>query len=174
MCTVFTLLLSTILVSCSAQKHKKNQRKNADKQINSRKEDSHSSVGDCDTTVWKYVYNPARLQVMDICKTVTGTIEESSANEDGDQHMLIRLDGGQEDLLTKRNIQKKQGCLVLEAVCVNNVTRKKVGNTCNGYVNKIEIPVVGARVKVTGSYVIDSHNGWAEIHPITKIVLLPR
>lgn len=170
----FTLLFSTVLLSCSAQKHKKHRKKDADTPSTSIKTASNSSGGNCDTTVWKYVYNPGRLQVIEMCKTVTGVIEESSANKDGDQHMLIKLDKGQETLLTKRNIQKKQGDLVLEAVCANNVSQKKVGNTCSGYVNKIKIPAVGAHVKVTGSYVIDSHNGWAEIHPITKIELLPK
>ncbi len=90
-------------------------------------------------------------------------------NEDGDHHMLLKLDAGQEDLLTKTNRKKKQGYLVIEAVCANKTTLKKVGNTCNGYINKIQIPKLGEHVKVTGSLVIDTHNGWAEIHPITKI-----
>jgi hypothetical protein len=28
---------------------------------------------------------------------------------------------------------------------------------------------VGAHVRATGTYVIDSHNGWAEIHPVSRI-----
>jgi hypothetical protein len=126
----------------------------------------------CDTTFWKYVYNPERLQVINKCKTVTGKIEESNADEDGDQHMLLKLDTGQEDLLTKRNFKKKQGDLVIEAVCANKPKLKKVGKTCKGYINKIQIPQVGEHVKVTGSLVIDSHNGWSEIHPITKIEVI--
>lgn len=135
----------------------------------SKPEINKSISSDCDHTIWKYVYNPDRLEVIDKCKTVTGIIEESDANEDGDQHMLLKLDNGQGELINERNIKKKQGDLVLEAVCANNTTLDKVGNTCNGYVNKIQIPGLGDHVKVTGSYVIDSHNGWAEIHPITKI-----
>ncbi len=134
-------------------------------------QDNNTGI-DCDTSVWKYVYNRERLQVTDICKTVTGVIEESSADEDGDQHMLLKLDNGQEDLLTKKNAKKKQGYLVIEAVCANKTTLGKVDNTCNGYINKIQIPKLGEHVKVTGSLVIDTHNGWAEIHPITKIELL--
>jgi hypothetical protein len=66
-------------------------------------------------------------------------------------------------------MKKKQGNLVIEAVCMNKVSVKKVGNTCKGYINNIELPNIGDHVKVTGSLVIDSHNGWAEIHPITRI-----
>jgi hypothetical protein len=127
---------------------------------------------DCDTSLWQYVYNPARLQVIEKCKTVTGIIEESNADEDGDQHMLLKLDKGQKHLLKEKNKKKKGGDLVIEAVCVNKVLLKKVGSTCEGYINRITLPRVGSHVKVTGSYVIDSHNGWAEIHPITKIELM--
>ena len=170
------MLLLSILSSCETKKEKKHKKKDKEEQTTSDNQtknvqDNNTSI-DCDTSFWKYVYNPERLQVIDKCKTVTGVIEESSADEDGDQHMLLKLDNGQEDLLTKKNTKKKQGDLVIEAVCANKTTLGKVGNTCNGYINKIQIPKLGEHVKVTGSYVIDSHNGWAEIHPITKIEIL--
>lgn len=140
---------------------------------NKKNTDSVSGSGsDCDPNLWKFVYNPERLQVIDKCKTVTGTIEETNADPDGDQHMLLKLDKGQKDLLTKKNKTKKDGDLVIEAVCINNITRKRAMGACPGYVNHVQLPNVGDHVKVTGSYVIDSHNGWAEIHPITKIELI--
>ncbi len=171
---VFSL---SILFSSLAQtkekklKKKDKQEKTTSKDQSRKVQDNNISI-DCDTSLWKYVYNRKRLQVTDICKTVTGVIEESSANEDGDHHMLLKLDAGQEDLLTKTNRKKKQGYLVIEAVCANKTTLGKVGNTCNGYINKIQIPKLGEHVKVTGSLVIDTHNGWAEIHPITKIEII--
>jgi len=75
-------------------------------------------------------------------------------------------------LLTKKNMKKKQGDLVIEAVCANKTKLPKVGNTCNGYINKIQIPKLGDHVKVTGSLVNDTHNNWNEIHPITKIEVI--
>ena len=128
----------------------------------------------CDPGLWKYVYNPERLQVLDKCKTVTGTIVERSADEDGDEHMLLKLDPGQDDLLRERNMKKKGGNLVIEAVCINNITRKKVGDACVGYVNHVELPVVNDHVRVSGSLVVDSNNdnGWTEIHPITRIEII--
>lgn len=168
-------LLLSILFSCEAKKEKKHKKKDKEEQTTSTSETqnlNNNSASDCDTTLWKNVYNPDRLEVIDKCKTVTGMIEESSADEDGDQHMLLKLDNGQEDILTKKNRKKKQGDLVIEAVCANKTTLKKVGNTCEGYINKIQIPKLGDHVKVTGSLVIDTHNGWAEIHPITKIEVL--
>jgi hypothetical protein len=85
--------------------------------------------------------------------------------------MLLRLDKGQENLLNSKNTKSKQGQLVLEIVCANRITEKKVGSTCNGYTNPINLPRVGDHVKVSGSYVIDTHNGWAEIHPVTKLIV---
>lgn len=137
------------------------------------KDDSVGSPkSECDPTLWKYVYDAQRLQILDKCKSVTGIIEETNADEDGDQHMLLKLDKGQKELLTKKNKTKKQGDLVIEAVCINNITRKRAMGACTGYVNHVQLPKVGDHVKVTGSYVIDSHNGWAEIHPITKIEII--
>lgn len=175
--TFFMAALSlSILFSCKQKKEKKHKKKDKEEQTTSTDQtqnvqDNNTSI-DCDTSLWKYVYNRERLQMTDIYKTVTGVIEESSADEDGDQHMLVKLEPGQEKLLTKKNTKKKQGDLVIEAVCANKTTLAKVGNTCNAYINKIQIPKLGEHVKVTGSLVIDTHNGWAEIHPITKIELL--
>ncbi|MDP9230885.1 MAG: hypothetical protein M3O67_09480, partial [Bacteroidota bacterium] len=78
----------------------------------------------CDSSIWNFVYDPKRLKVIEGCKVVTGVIVERNAEDDGDEHMLLRLDKGQEDLLKKRNFQKKSGNLVIEAVCINHITRK--------------------------------------------------
>lgn len=164
-------LLAFLFQSCHVKDEKK-----ADKTVAvddpKTVKDVPGEKGDCDSSKWKYVYNPDRLEVLEKCKTVTGVIEESNADEDGDQHMLLKLDDGQDDLLTKKNRKKKDGDLVIEAVCANKVSLEKVGNTCDGYTNNIQIPNIGQHVKVTGSLVIDSHNGWAEIHPITKLEVL--
>ena len=168
-----------IITICSCQQMDKNQVKSKeelakeerqlDKNDTSGNTTTIEKLSDCDANLWKYVYDPERLQILDKCKVVVGTIKETNADEDGDQHMLLRLDKGQDDLLTERNMKKKEGNLVIEAVCINNISRKKALGACTGYVNHVELPKVGDHVKVTGSYVIDSHNGWAEIHPITKI-----
>ncbi|MEP6597454.1 MAG: hypothetical protein ABJA71_15985 [Ginsengibacter sp.] len=173
----FMAVLSlSILFSCEQKKEKKHKKKDKEEQTTltdqTQNVQDNNTVIDCDTSLWKYVYNRERLEVTDICKTVTGVIEESSADEDGDQAMLLKLDKGQGNFLKEKNIKKKNGDLVIEAVCVNKITTSKVGEACNGYINHIHLPKIGDHVKVTGSLVIDTHNGWAEIHPITKIELL--
>jgi hypothetical protein len=115
------------------------------------------------------VYSPKRLNQLAPCLTVTGVITESKAEDDGDQHFLLKLDPGQDNLVNKRNRKKKGGELVLEIVCANPTTMKKPKSACAGYTNRIAMPAIGARVRVTGTFVIDSHNGWAEIHPVSKL-----
>lgn len=174
---LFFLSSLTVLVlfSCEEKKEKRHKKSKEEKTSSSgivqNLKDNNTAI-DCDTSFWKYVYNPERLEVIDKCKTVTGVIEESNAEEDGDQHLLLKLDKGQGDILTKNNKKKKQGDLVIEAVCANKTTLRKVGNICEGYINKIKLPKLGEHVKVTGSLVIDTHNGWAELHPITKIEVI--
>ena len=175
---LFVLLSLSVLISCEMKKEKKHKKK--DKQEETSTSDVSQNMKDstdtdalaCDPNIWKYVYDPTRLEVLDKCMTATGMIEESSADDDGDQHMLLKLDAGQENLLKKKNMKEKNGYLVIEAVCMNNITNPKVGGACKGYVNHVQLPKMGEHVKVTGSYVIDSHNGWAEIHPISKIEVI--
>jgi hypothetical protein len=152
----------------------KGQQKEASKTIISCSSGTSDSsfLSTCDPEIWKHVYNPSRLKVIKDCITVSGVITESHAEADGDQHLLLKPDGGNESLLTRKNLKNKKGNLVIEAVCVNNITEKKVGSACKGYVNHISIPSVGAHVKVSGSLVLDTHNGWNEIHPISKIEIL--
>lgn len=126
----------------------------------------------CDASLWTHVYNPSRLQVVNSCVAVTGVIEESSADDDGDQHFLLKLDPGQDGLLKKKNLKKKGGNLVVEIVCANRVRLKKARAACAGYENHIAIPAVGAHVRVTGSYVVDTHNKWTEIHPVSLMQVI--
>ena len=172
---LFAFVSLLVFGSCYQKKAKANRHKNKQEETTnagtekSQQDRASTDTSGCDQNIWNYVYNPTRLEVIDKCKTVTGIIEESNADDDGDQHMLLKLDGGQEYLLKEKNMKKKNGWLVIEAVCMNNIVRAKVGDACKGYVNHVELPEVGKHVKVTGSYVIDTHNGWSEIHPITKI-----
>jgi len=127
---------------------------------------------ECDSALWKHVWKSERLEVFDWCKTVTGVIEEIKEDGDGDTHMHLRLDAGQENLVNDKNAEKKNGCLIIEAICVNKISKKKAVQPCEGLINNVLIPSVGSHVSVKGSYVKDSHNGWMEIHPITKLEII--
>ena len=161
--------LLVLLVSCINNNPSKIQLSESKPHQANTMESVNESLPDCDPQKWKHVYDPDRLEVLEQCKVVSGIITERNADPDGDEHMLLKLDKGQHHLLKKKNKTKKDGCLVIEAVCVNNITRKRAKGACNGYANNVWLPKVGDHVKVTGSYVLDSHNGWTEIHPISKI-----
>ena len=168
---LFAFISLLVLSFCEQKKENRAETGNADI-LQDPKSQADTDTSGCDPNLWKYVYNPTRLQVLKKCKTVTGVIEESNTDDDGDQHMLLKLDAGQEKLLVLKNMKKKNGWLVIEAVCMNKINKAKVGDACSGYINHIQLPETGKHVKVTGSYVIDLHNGWAEIHPITKIEVI--
>jgi len=123
----------------------------------------------CDASLWTHVYDPTRLQQLSACVSVSGIVQESAPDDDGDQHFLLKLDPGQEALVNKKNQKKKGGALVVEIVCANPITLQKAKAACAGYTNRIPKPQVGSHVKATGTYVIDSHNGWAEVHPVSTL-----
>ena len=90
-------------------------------QISQPQESSQSTATQCDQSLWEYVYNPGRLQVLDPCVSVTGTVEEIRKEADGDVHILFRLDQQFESLLNEKNIARQHGDLVLEPICQGNV-----------------------------------------------------
>ena len=195
---IFSILLLSALCACSAgesdrhaeKRQKKEEKKLAkqEKKERAEKQDGGSgktadasnpgaSTADasqfaatgCDASLWTHVYDPTRLQQLSACVSVSGIVQESAPDDDGDQHFLLKLDPGQDALANKKNQKKKNGALVVEIVCANPITLQKAKSACAGYRNRIPLPQVGWHVKATGTYVIDSHNGWAEVHPVSTL-----
>ncbi|SRR5713226_6007483 len=127
------------------------------------------SSNSCNQELWTHVYNPSRLKILNQCLQVTGTIEVIRLEKDGDDHILLKLDPGQENLLNEKNIAQQQSDLVLEPVCLHTVTQADAITSCNGFHSNVTIPRVGTHVKVIGSYVLDTAHGWNEIHPVSTI-----
>ena len=135
---------------------------------------AESTPGKCDESLWKHVYNPSRLQIVDNCITITGTIDSIRAEKDGDLHIRLAVDSQYFHLINQANKDNQFGDLVLEPICVRKVTQASAIAACQNFGQAIEIPLVGTHVKVTGSYVLNhEHNDWAEIHPITSIKEIP-
>jgi len=100
----------------------------------------------CDESLWKHVYagtfgtEHKRLKVIDTCKTVTGTIVYAKGEDDGDFHLRLHLDPGQEGLLNAKNRKATKsggqgGNLVIEPIChkepiQDDTVREGV---CNGF-----------------------------------------
>jgi hypothetical protein len=136
---------------------------------------SSSSLIQCDPSLWDHVYHPARLQKQLDCITATGTVQYVRPEKDGDYHLLVKLDSQFLNLTNSINDEKMHGDLVVEPVCQNlPVTQPDAIDACANYNGpNFNIPDVGSRVQVTGSFVLDmDHGGWAEIHPVTNMTFL--
>jgi hypothetical protein len=133
-----------------------------------------TSSNQCDQTLWKHIYNPTRLQVVDTCKSVLGVIESKRVEKDGDYHIRVKLDPQFSNLINSANIKNQLGDLVVEPICVNKVTQTDAISACQNFHQNISIPPIGSHVNITGSYVLDKeHGNWAEIHPVTSIQAIP-
>ena len=133
----------------------------------------------CDMSLWEHVYHGRfssaedRLQVINPCLTVTGTVRNARAEKDGDWHIQLDLDSEYRSLLNQANLEKQEGSLVLEPICSNNVSQTDTleEGVCDGFSQNIFTKdLVGHRIAATGAYVIDMQHGWTELHPVTSIV----
>jgi hypothetical protein len=139
-------------------------------------------VGGCDESLWRYTYNPQRLEVHERCASVTGVIVDATHGKrkdgvrkenDGDCHGWLKLDAGQEAYLNAGNMSDEEGNLVFEIVHMFKTTQKDAIASGVGYANKIKLPPVGSHVRITGAWVKDdNHAHWNEIHPVSGIEVL--
>ena len=126
----------------------------------------------CDSSLWKYVYNSKRLEVIEECVTVTGIIYSTKKGKGGDIHIQLKPDLGQKNLLNDNNYIIQDSCLVIKPIRINEVNQINGMETGADYINHITIPQKGQHVRVTGSYVLDEKHMWREIYPITRIQII--
>jgi hypothetical protein len=97
------------------------------------------------------VYHPQRLKVKGGCRIAVGTIEKVKFEQyDGDVHLELRLDPGQDGLLAGGNGQVS-GTLIVEIIPWDRA--------------RVPVPSEGQHVEVVGPWVDDTAHGWNEIHP---------
>lgn len=124
----------------------------------------------------RHIYHPNRLvPTSKGCITVTGRIIAKVPEGDGDYHYRLKLDRGQENGLinSKNNTTRQKRFLVFEPICLGRVTQPSAKAACRNFHQRIRLPNRGDRVSVTGLHVLDTEHGWLEIHPVTKITILP-
>jgi hypothetical protein len=123
----------------------------------------------CSPDPMAHVYNPERLHVLDPCVTLAGSVSLVRAEADGDYHVRLILDAGQQcagmDCLDAGNRAEQGGGLVVELVCAHDVTQADAVSACIGYHTLLPVPSVGEHLTVTGPWVFDADHGWNEIHP---------
>ena len=125
----------------------------------------------CDASLWQHVYHRTRLNVVEHCVAVTGTIHHIKREADGDDHIQIKVDPEFEKLLNDRNKTAQAGSLIVEPVCEGPVTQLDAVAACKDFHSPVRIPSDGQHVKILGSFVLDTeaNHGWTEIHPVTSI-----
>ena len=104
------------------------------------------------------VYKPHRLQILKECVWYVGIVAESDTRSDGDLHLAFRPDAGFERFLNAGNTDPKVAGLVVEIMPGQ----------------KLPSPAVGEHIAVFGTWVLDTHNDWNEIHPVWGVVYLDR
>lgn len=125
----------------------------------------------CDQNIWKYVYEPDRLFIIQPCVTLSGVVERVDLESDGDNHIYFRLDNTNPKLVNIFNQIFAGSDIIAEMVCLNEkqIDDQKIGDVCSGYENKIPLPRPGMHIRMFGVLVLDKNVGWLEIHPVTQI-----
>lgn len=98
------------------------------------------------------VYQPSRLEVVVPCAYVTGTVEYSALEPDGDDHVRLHLDARFRRAINAQNRRMTNGNLVVEIIPLDQ--------------KDLSTPRIGEHVLVVGPYVLDRDHGWMEIHPV--------
>jgi hypothetical protein len=133
------------------------------------------------------VYFPSRLQLIDRCRTVSGTVDCLKVEPDGDVHLRLRLDPQFAGLLKPAN--SLQTCaahngphLVAEIIPQHKqgILFRDNNADAGGFITPVT-PAPGDHITVTGPYVIDTNilhrilyqgraaENWAEIHPVWAV-----
>jgi len=137
------------------------------------------------------VYLPSRLHVKKRCVTVTGIVDCLRREPDGDVHIELRLTRAYRRLLTPANAFQRCPHHTGPHLVVEIIPQREqlpfLDNSASlaGFVTP-RAPPAGARITVTGPYVLDTNAlhdlivpgrnvaGWAEIHPAWNITLARR
>ena len=129
------------------------------------------------------VYLSGRLRLIDRCRTVSGTVDCSKLEPDGDIHVRLRLDPQYAGLLEPANGLQTCAAQTGPHLVVEIIPQHPEGalfrtnNADAGGFNDPSMPAPGDHITVTGPYVIDTNpfhrilyqgraaENWAEIHP---------
>ena len=123
-------------------------------------------------SISSYIYNPSRLEIVKPCVIASGTVDDLRPEQDGDYHVILRLDASYANLTNTANDDYQHGDLVVEIICALPVTQQDAVSACQGYANHVPVPAVGQHIIVSGPYVLDTeHYDWAEIHPVFSLSL---
>ena len=127
--------------------------------------------GSCDAKLWDHVYERARLQILQACTAVEGRVVSVHRSQDGDLHIALNPDN--KSVLNLVNAVHAHRTLIVEAVCDHEPSTAIERAACGDFHSQVAMPKAGQRIRVIGAYVKDRDNGWNEIHPVSRIEMLP-
>lgn len=138
----------------------------------------------------KGVHDPNRLQIVNPCAFVEGTIlcHDSGPATDGDHHVVVRLDTPYQHELTATNRLATCGArggpyliieIIPQACRDSSIAAHLIGDPDNcadkaGFIDPV-LPAPGTHVAIIGPLVLDQNHpvkgvGWTEIHPTERII----
>jgi len=130
-----------------------------------------AAASGCNAELWDHVYHKSRLHIVAGCIAVTGTIRHIKREADGDDHIQVAVDPEFSKLLNERNKTAQGDTLIVEPICQSFATQADAEAACHDFHSPVDVPNAGAKVRVVGSYVLDTAQGWMEIHPVSRIEL---
>jgi hypothetical protein len=91
------------------------------------------------------------------------------------QHGWLQLDPKFAAMLNSGNRSNESENLVFEIVCYWKPTQADAISACpSADKNGVKVPPLGSHVEITGAFVQDdNHAHWMEIHPVSKIHIIP-
>ena len=105
-------------------------------------------AGDCNADLWKHVYSPERLKVVEACTAVSGRVVSMGHSSDGDLH--IALDPDRKSVLNLVNLIHAHAHLVVEVVCEHIPSGGDASAACAGFNPPVLIiPKVGEHVRIS-------------------------
>ncbi len=113
------------------------------------------------------VYHPSRLQIVQSCLAISGTVVFVAHEADGDWHIALSPDPLYRDYVTVQNAETHGANWVLEIVpaCATPPADSTAAAKCPA--NPEPVPRMGQHITATGPYVLDlQHGGHAELHPL--------
>lgn len=111
--------------------------------------------GDCQDQPLQHVYAPKRLEIVERCADVTGTVMAYRKEHDGDYHVSMAMD--EPGWVNDVNLARQHGYTVVEFVPLLPRPKFKVG---------MRLKMVGTRVYDQQHKPKVAAHGWVELHPV--------
>jgi hypothetical protein len=151
---------------------------------------AHAQSGVCDTAYFNHTYNSSDLKIYDSCVTITATIkllDPPALTGDRDYHIYTQPDSQFRWMIYLRDTSFVTLCqgslsgdtfpgwLNVEEICKgpSGGGSNPADAACGTFNSSVYLPNTGEYVEITGPFRYDIVHCWNEIHPVSKMVVIP-